>query len=376
MNITLRCPIESSGWGRAASNLAKSLSLLPNSSFSLIPLKEEFPSNTDLAIQFFLPQNLKWKFSRKNVCYFFYETNTIKYTAWPENLALMDEIWVSTEWLKGVLINDGIKVPIQVVPIPVDTAKYFRDYEPIIEKEGEFLFYWIGDLNRRKNLPAAIRAFHLEFEPHEPVNLVIKVSKSQVFVNEYKRNVKEICTEIKKGLKLFKNPSSHKEEIIITSDEISDNHMLSLHKNCDCFISTSYGEGYNLPALDALGFGKTPIVTGWSGHTDFINNKNGWLTDYTMENVHGMLDVIQDLYCGYEEWAEISISHLRKNMREAYENSDKKGKLSKRGITDIHQFSYHKIASQIYEQQKESKIYPGLANSRTEGKAEANIVKG
>ena len=351
-NISLRCPIENSGWGRAARELAKSLELIPDSNFSFIGLDKEFPKNTDLAIQFFLPQNLHWNFSRKNVCYFFYETDTIRHTTWPENLELMDEIWVPSQWLANVLLNDGIKTPIKVVPIPTDTTRYVKEYEPIIEKEGDFLFYWIGDLNRRKNLPAAIRAFHLEFEPHEAVNLVIKASKAQVFINQYKANISDICSEIKTSLKLYQNLASYKDEIIINTNEISDAHILSLHQNCDCFVSTSYGEGYNLPALDALGFGKTPIVNAWGGQTEFINNKNGWLTEYNMENVHGMLEVLQDLYYGQEEWAEISIKNLRKNMREAFENHVKRGKLSDRGKKDIRKFSYHQIASKINEQQK------------------------
>ena len=360
MNISLKCPVENSGWGRAAANLLESLKLMPNSSVQVTPLNEEFPKVTDLAIHFFLPQNLQWKFSRKNVVYFFYETDTIRHTIWPEHLEIADEIWVPSGYMESVLLNDGIKTPIKVVPIPTDISKYVKEYEPIIEKEGDFLFYWMGDLNRRKNLPAMIRAFHLEFEPHEPVNLVIKATKSQVFQTEYQKNIRDICDEIKRNLKIYQNISSYKDEIILSTDEISDDNILSLHQNCDCFVSTSYGEGYNLVALDALGFGKTPIVNSWGGQTEFINNKNGWLTDYNMEGVHGMTDVLQDLYCGHEQWAEISIDNLRKNMREAYENKAKKGKLSDRGRKDIYQFSYHKIASKINEQQKE--VHPSSRN--------------
>lgn len=354
LKVELKSPIENSGWGRASKELLKALRLVPQFSPTQIPLSQDFSDNVDIAIHFFLPQNLSWKSNRKNICYFFYETDTIRYTTWPENLALMDEIWVSSKWLKQILINDGIAVPIRVVPIPTDVEKFYKKYPKIIEKENEFLFYWIGDLNPRKNLPALIRAFHLEFEPHEPVGLVIKASKSQVFKSMYEYDVKQFCNKIKEGLKLYLDISLYKSETILSDKEISDEQMLSIHQDCDCLVIPSKSEGYCLPALDAIGFGNTPIVTGWSGHTEIINNKNGWLCDYQMSFVHGMNEVMFELYSGKEQWAEISLKSLMSNMRECYENNKKRGKLSNRGKKDALNFSYHEVANLIYEQQKEN----------------------
>lgn len=351
--VEFKSPLDSSGWSRAAKELVKSLKLIPEFNVIHFPLEANFSGCEDIAIHFFLPQNLSWKSNRKNICYFFYETNTIRYTTWLENLALMDEIWVSSNWFRQVLINDGITVPIKVVPIPTNVEKFYKKYPKIVGKENEFLFYWIGDLNPRKNLPALIRAFHLEFEPHEPVGLVIKASKSQIFKSMYNYDVKEFCNKIKDGLKLYSDINLYKSEIILPDGELTDEEMLSIHQDCDCLVVPSRSEGFCLPALDAIGFGNTPIVTGWSGHTEIINNKNGWLCDYEMSHVHGMNDVMFELYSGKEEWAEISVKSLMRNMRECYENKRKRGKLSNRGKKDALKFSYHEVANLIYEQQKE-----------------------
>lgn len=363
MKVQLKAPIESSGWGRAAEELLKALRLVPKWEPALIPLNKDFDVDTEVAIHFFLPNNLSWQSGRKNICYFFYETDTIKYTVWPENLQLMDEIWVASSWFKQVLINDGVKVPIKVVPIPVNIEKFYKKYPSVIDKQNEFLFYWIGDLNPRKNLPALIRAFHLEFEPHESVGLVIKASKSQVFKSLYQYSIKDICDKIKTGLKLYTDNDLYKSEIILSDNEITDEQMLAIHQDCDCFVSTSRSEGFNLPCLDALGFGNTPIIPNWSGHTDLVNKKNGWLCDYEMVPVHGMNDIMFDLYCGKENWCEVSTANLMKNMRECYENREKRCKLSNRGKKDALKFSYHEVANHIYEQQKETQIHSGDNNS-------------
>jgi glycosyltransferase involved in cell wall biosynthesis len=78
--------------------------------------------------------------------------------------------------------KSGVKKPIAIVPHALDTAKYQRSYPTLgklkpSKEKGEFVFYFIGELTKRKGIATLLKAFHLEFDSSESVKLVIKTSK-------------------------------------------------------------------------------------------------------------------------------------------------------------------------------------------------------
>jgi glycosyltransferase involved in cell wall biosynthesis len=203
------------------------------------------------------------------------------------------------------------------------------------EKNGDFLFYTISSsFSRRKNFAAFIKAFHLEFDKSEPVNIVIKIHKDN---NSDGGKLRDFVNQIKAGLRLGET----KEEILLPIDYLEDKDVFSIHNSCDVFVSTSYGEGWCIPAFDAMAFGKTPIVNNWSG-CDYIDESTGWRVEYNMEPVFGMDGAN---FSGRENWAAISINHLRKSMREAYsQNRDSK---IENGIAKMFGYTHKEIGSLI-----------------------------
>jgi sulfur relay (sulfurtransferase) complex TusBCD TusD component (DsrE family) len=68
---------------------------------------------------------------------------------------MMDEIWVPNTTLRQFLMNDGISnAKVKVVPYAADLDKYNNTQASVNfgPNEHKFKFYFIGDLNDRKNI--------------------------------------------------------------------------------------------------------------------------------------------------------------------------------------------------------------------------------
>jgi len=311
-----------------------------------LELESKKIKGTDVIIQHVPPEMLIYEGEfQKNIAYVNYHTSDFKMSQWPERLNMMDEIWVPSNFVKRACEVSGIRKPIRVVPFGCDTSVFLQSYPAYKQIEQErhtdFLFYSIsGSFSRRKNFGAFVQAFHLEFDKNEPVNIVIK------FLLDTKNeniNSRDFIKKLKDGLKLGQT----KEEIVLPSEYLSDNEIYSIHNSCNVFVSTSYGEGFSIPCIDSMGFGKTPIVNGYGGYSDYIDDETGWKVDYNLTPVFGLQDNPAKLFYGKELWGSISIPHLRQCMREAYENHKKRELKSEAGINKVFDYSHEVIGSQI-----------------------------
>ena len=186
---------ESSGWSVAAKEhilaldnagidvVCRNVTLTqdnPNIHPRLLELEKKDSSGCDVCIQHVLPHHLVGsKAFRKNIAYFVSESTSLKYIGWLQQLKQMDELWVPNWDLAKSLQTDGITAPIHVVGHPCNISRYKTKYQEINLPiaDGVFKFYYIGDINDRKNLESIITCFHSEFDRSEPVSLILKVKK-------------------------------------------------------------------------------------------------------------------------------------------------------------------------------------------------------
>lgn len=286
-------------------------------------------------IQFSLPQTFEYEGRLgKNIGYFFTETDRFDDCDWVGHANMMDEVWVPSHHNRAAAITSGVAVPVQVVPCAVDAMRYAKSPKPVsIPGAGpdDFLFYSIFEGTRRKNMTALVTAFHLEFDPDEPVNLVIKTSLPGHAPEAAEEKLRVRLAAMKAELNLYPKPHHYKREIILTK-YLSDEGVASLHGACDCFVLPTFGEGWCLPAFDAMAYGKTPIVTATGALLDFVSGETGWLVPGRQEPVHGMQDVHGDLYTARQTWCSADIGELRRAMREAYEDEEMRRRKAEAGI--------------------------------------------
>lgn len=308
----------------------------------------------DAVVQNVLPHMLDYHGGYpQNIALYHTETSSLGRTRWADRINLMDAAWVPCRQGETASLSSGVEIPLAVVPIPCDARKYGRSYEPLLVRKelvDQFIFYSVGEFNRRKNLWALLTAFHLEFEVNEPVSLLIKVApKGAEDEWQTQQGVAFYCDSIKQGLKLFDDPGHYKKEIILAG-RYSDQEMMRLHASCDCGVFPSHGEAWCIPAFDAMAMGKTPIVTGWGGFLEYMSNEVGWLVPASMEPAYGtQLDTFPDLHTSMEDWADIDIAGLRGAMRDAYERDDVRRFKALGGIDRAYDFTYDKVGKTILE---------------------------
>ena len=366
--LFIGCYREGTGWGNAAIDYILAMDSAgidvvcrpvklndknPDVPKRIVELENKSSSGSDVCIQNVLPHHMDFNGGfKKNIALYFTETSSFEYSIWPNRINQLDEAWVCCEHNKTVSKNSGINIPIKVVPIPTDISKFESTYDKskLPDIENNFCFYFIGDITRRKNLVALIKAFHLEFSPNEPVSLVIKANKFGESEDSLLSHISEISGQVKENLKLYSNTDTYKKEIVITRT-LTDLEVMSLHYTMDCFVMPSFGEAWCIPAFDAMGFGNTPICTNTGGMSDFLNKGGGFLIDGTSEPAFGMKDTFQDIYTGYEDWVNINIRKLQASMRSVYEletttNTEYKN-IQSDGRKRVYDYSYSAIGELI-----------------------------
>eukprot|EP00455_Lapot_gusevi_P031325 TRINITY_DN3390_c0_g1_i3.p1 TRINITY_DN3390_c0_g1~~TRINITY_DN3390_c0_g1_i3.p1 ORF type:complete len:140 (-),score=4.89 TRINITY_DN3390_c0_g1_i3:26-445(-) len=123
--------------------------------------------------------------------------------------------------------------------------------------------------------------------------------------------------------------------------------MGELYRHMDSFVLPTRGEGWGLPILEAMMAGLPAIATNWSGHLDFLNDRNGYLIEVDHMSLAEGADFPQG-----SRWAEPSVSHLVKLMRQVSEGVGVQQARSKGKQAQLHvQAHYNKqaVAKQVLD---------------------------
>lgn len=362
--LYIGCYRDGTGWAHAAQGYILSLDavgieVVPrfiklNESYHEIPeriqeLEQNNDSDCDAVIQHVLPHHLDFNGSfDRNIALYVTETNHCNNTCWPERINLMDEAWVPNRFMaKEVSKNSNIFTPHQIVPHAADISKYQKEYQPleIPALDNKFVFYYIGECNRRKNIGTLLKAFHLEFGPEEDVAIVLKAHIPEQSAEESEYHLKDLSNKVKDGLKLYPSLDLYHNEIFVCG-YLPEEQIMRLHATCDCFVSASLGEAWGIPVFDAMAMGKTPICTDTGGPSDFLK-RGGYLIESKKEPCFGMIETFSELYVANEMWDVPSIEGLRSSMRKAFEDKNDRMSKSSFGVEDSYEYSYYNVGKKM-----------------------------
>lgn len=299
----------------------------------------------DIVIQCLLPQHLSYsgKF-KKNIAIPFLETYGSSDNDWFYHLSKMDEIWISSDHLDHVGCFDLCK-KVKHINVPTDISKYKVNYFPqkIPHLYNDYVFYYVGDMNKRKNIADTVRAFQLAFTKNDPVSLVLKVNKFGFNQQEVYQIAQNDINQIHESMRLYPKLEDYKP-ITIISNEMPNEGIYSLHQMFDCYVSTSRGEGWNYPLVDAIGFGNSVITTNYP--QDLASHINYSVSD-GIEPVTHMFDTFANQFTSNELWKVVDYSYVSELMREQYNKGKVKNKV------DLSILSYktcgEKMMEKIYE---------------------------
>jgi len=309
----------------------------------ILELEQNSETGCDICIQHTLPHLYSYNSKFKNIGFLATETSNFIESSWQHHANLMDEIWVPTQSCRSACIHSGVKKNVEVAPHSLDisqydSAKYIENGPKIENLLNTFNFAFVGEFSERKNVQALARAFHSEFDTDEPVNLFVKTS------NQTLDYVQNYFNQIRQGLKLRKN---YKEEVVICGNlEASD--YISVLSQCHSFVMPSRGEGFCIPALEAMAIGIPVIFTEGTGMDDFCYGS--WVKS-TNSPCFGAMSTLEYLYTANESWKEIDIESLMVCMRNAFMKwkTETATKESQDALKRARQFSHKEVGLKLKE---------------------------
>ncbi|MBN2529714.1 MAG: glycosyltransferase family 4 protein [Deltaproteobacteria bacterium] len=140
-----------------------------------------------------------------------------------------------------------------------------------------FKFLTVASPHKRKGIETLLQAYRNAFTRDDDVVLLVKLNyiphkkKGKPF--EY-RDIHGMFDDYRKD--------KTAPEVILLDTFFSEHDIAALYRCADCLVSATRGEGFGMVYLEALACGLPVMVTGWSGHMDFLNHENATLIDYRL----------------------------------------------------------------------------------------------
>ncbi len=253
------------------------------------------PLDYDVSVQVTIPNEFM-KLGRKNVCVTAgIETNRVA-ALWQQkcnevaDVVVVPSVHSARSFTTSIYGSEKgpnqllLRKPLYILPEWVDTETFNPDPADVgighlgLEDMPDFNFIAVGlgldkaDGEDRKNFALLIKWFCEQFKGNQNVGLVLKVSMVNASPVDFK-NVRGRIQFIKQQAGCGEFP-----RIKLIHGRLSDLELAALYKHpkVKAFITTTHGEGYGLPVIEAASCGLPVIATNWSGHLDFlkIDGKN------------------------------------------------------------------------------------------------------
>ena len=194
-----------------------------------------------------------------------------------------------------------------------------------------FVGHWLkGDFQQdRKNVASLIWTFLNTFKnkTNAPA-LILKTSTGGTSLRD-RVHIKSLIENIKQNVKETTSATKLPNVYLLHSD-LTDVEMNALynHPKVECHTSFTRGEGFGRPLLEATISGKPMVVSGWSGHMDFIRPEYVNVIDGKLENVHK--SAADKFLLEEGQWFTIDYSKAGAYMNNIFEDYKKYLELSRK----------------------------------------------
>jgi glycosyltransferase involved in cell wall biosynthesis len=243
---------------------------------------------------------------------------------WPEYLREADEVIVPSKWCQKVFKKSGVETT--VVPLGYNHRVFKYVERPVpVEENKDFTFIHYNAFNVRKGFFEVVKAFEAEFEPHEPVKLILKTTSEQP------------------PLPL---PKSMYPNIEVIKGQVRDFELVNILGRANCMIFPSRGEGFGITPLEAMATGMPAIIPNAHGMTEYFN------PDYMLEvKIKEKTPALYRRFKGEDvgDMVLCDVDDLRRQMRYAYNHQREMKQLGKRASEYVKQWTYENTAKMLAE---------------------------
>jgi glycosyltransferase involved in cell wall biosynthesis/predicted HAD superfamily hydrolase/tetratricopeptide (TPR) repeat protein len=187
---------------------------------------------------------------------------------WVKRAADVDEFWVPSEYVHRVYVESGVPAgKVVVVPNGVNAETFNPQATPMkLATPKKFKFLFVGGTILRKGPDLLLQAYLKNFTAADDVCLVIKDFGGQtVYAGQtFEAQIRAAQSQ----------PNA--PEILYLNAELPPDSLPGLYTACDCLVLPYRGEGFGLPALEAMACGLPVIVTAGGATDDFVRDDFAW----------------------------------------------------------------------------------------------------
>ena len=215
-------------------------------------------------------------------------------------------------------IDENIFKPLNIDEVDEKISDYI---ENIIPEKFAFLFVGLwgkGDYGEdRKDVSRVIKVFYESFANKRKKPALILKTNGAGFSILDKEDILKKITEIKNHF-----PSDWElPNVYLLHGSLSDKEMNDLynHPKIKCMVSTTHGEGFGRPLLEATMVGLPVIASSWSGQLDFLDREKSMLLGGQLQNVPES-QVWKDIIIEQSQWFVVDENQIYKIFNFAFEN--------------------------------------------------------
>jgi hypothetical protein len=240
---------------------------------------------------------------------------------WHEAFALLDEIWVYSDYVAQNL-GRAAPIPVRCVPPPVsppDPGDVSLDLEIPDGFRFLFMFDFFSTIER-KNPVGLVEAFRAAFEPGAGPQLVIKTINGV-----HRPHALEEVLWAARG-----RPDVH-----VVDRSLSARERDALVAGADCYVSLHRSEGFGLTLAECMALGKPVIGTAFSGPADFMTDENSYLVPFRLTRVGADCEI----YPAQGTWADPDVGEAARLLREVVarpQEARAKGARARRDIEQLY----------------------------------------
>jgi len=329
----------------------------PGTGYQVTDLERELLNrdmkDVDVVIQHLTPNEMRPAPGKVNIAIVAWETTRIP-GYWAERLNQFDAVITFCDASVDAFKDSGVTVPISKIPHTFDISSYtLDDVDPIVSKDeadflkDRFVFYNISQFSSKKGIDSLLRAYYGAFHGRkDDVVLMLKTYVNMTGRDEQERaRLKAYIDNIKQGMRL---PVDGYPPVMLITKTLTEHQIKKLHRTGDCYVCSSRGEGWCIPAFDALTYGNKLVTTLWGGMGEFacdttyldvkttdrglIPGKyrtketpkpNVYPIAYSMQPLVGQVHADPELYTSMDFIAEPSITSMMDEMKRAMHDNKK-----------------------------------------------------
>ena len=189
------------------------------------------------------------------LAWFFWEESAVPLATIDRLNGSLDGVLAPSSFVAKALVDSGLSIPVAVVGFAPALGP-FRTLPPRTGGDGTFTFLHVSSCFPRKGVDVLLSAYAAAFRADHPVRLVIKG-----FPNPHN----DVADQVAR----LRAADPDAPDVTVIDADVPDADLLMLFRDADAMVLPTRGEGFNIPAAEAMAAGVPLVVTGYGGHMDF-----------------------------------------------------------------------------------------------------------